>query len=295
MRHCLLGAAAHCPLCVIHRVHVSPPMTLSDVKAHPTAVIDPAAEIADGVEIGAYAVIGPHVHIGAGTMIGNHCVVEGDTTIGERCQIFTGVVLGSAPQDLKYQGEPCQLIVGSDNKIREYVTINPGTEGGGGVTRIGEGNLLMAYAHVGHDCDVGDRCIIANVATLGGHVILQDGAIVGGLSAVHQFARVGRLAIVGGCSKVTQDIPPFALCDGHPARIYGLNLEGLKRGNISSEARNRLHGAFRRLFHSGLSQSHALRLVREEVDGSPEVDELLAFVESSERGLCRGRRSVSEE
>lgn len=259
----------------------------ASLTIHPTAIVDPEAVIADGVEVGPYAVIGPHVNVGARTRIGAHCVLEGYTTIGAECQIFTGAVIGSIPQDLKYTGEKSELIIGDRNRIREYVTINPGTKGGGGKTVIGSDCLLMAYAHVAHDCLIGNHVVIANSAALAGHIAVEDGAVIGGLVGIHQFVRVGMLAIIGGCSRVVQDVPPYSTCVGYPAKIFGLNNEGLRRAGISADAKDRLHKAFRLLFHSGLSMSHAVEKVAQEVNHCPEVEHLLTFIRESKRGVCR--------
>jgi UDP-N-acetylglucosamine acyltransferase len=232
-------------------------------------------------------VIAEHVTIGPRTIIGSHCVLEGHTTIGSDCQIFTGAVIGSIPQDLKYQGETGLLSIGDRNKIREYVTINHGTAGGGGKTTIGSDCLLMAYAHVAHDCIIGDRVIIANSAALAGHITIEDRAVVGGLVGIHQFVRVGTLSIIGGCSRVTQDIPPYATCVGYPAAVFGINREGLRRAGISSEMTRRLHHAFRVLFYSKLSMSHALEEVNKGANNSPELQHLLSFIRQSKRGVCR--------
>ena len=257
------------------------------VTVHPTAIVDPQAQLAGGVEIGPYTIIGPHVVIGRNTRIASSCVIDGRTTIGAECQIFTGAIIGSVPQDLKYKGEPSQLIIGDRNRFREYVTINPGTSGGGSKTIIGDDNLVMAYAHIAHDCTIGNRVIIANNGSLAGHIIVEDRAILGGLAAVHQFTRLGTLAIVGGCSKVVQDVPPYSTCDGHPARIYGLNVEGLRRANILPATRSRLKTAFRLLFQSQLTFEHAIGRVEREVEPCPEVQHLLAFVRTTKRGVCR--------
>ena len=254
---------------------------------HPTAIVDPHAELSDGVVVGPYAVIGPNVRLGPGTSIGAHCVLEGYTTIGADCQIFTGAVIGSIPQDLKYDGEKSELMIGDRNRIREYVTINPGTTGGGGKTVIGSDCLLMAYAHVAHDCRVGNHVVIANSAALAGHILIEDRAIVGGLVGIHQFVRVGTLAMVGGCSRVVQDIPPYSTCVGYPAQVFGLNSEGWRRVGMSEEAKERLHRAFRTLFHSKLSMSNALQHVVQTIPSCPEVEHLLAFIRQSKRGVCR--------
>lgn len=258
-----------------------------EVTVHPTAIVDPRAVLEASVTVGPYTVIGPHVRLGARTALGAHCVLEGYTTIGARCQIFSGAVIGSIPQDLKYAGEKSELIIGDRNCIREYVTINPGTKGGGGKTVLGSDCLLMAYAHVAHDCLIGNHVVIANSAALAGHIVIEDGAIVGGLVGIHQFVRVGCLSIIGGCSRVTQDIPPYSTCVGYPAKVYGLNSEGLRRAGIHAQTRDHLHKAFRLLFQSGLSMSHALDKVAQEVNHCPEVDHLIEFIRQSKRGVCR--------
>jgi UDP-N-acetylglucosamine acyltransferase len=259
----------------------------SAIRVHPSAIVHPKAVLGDGVVIGPYSVIEEHVRIGPRTTVGAHCVIEGRTTIGADNQIFTGAVIGSIPQDLKYRGEPSTLEIGDRNKIREYVTLNPGTEGGGNKTVIGSDGLFMAYAHVAHDCIVGDHVIIANSAALAGHITIEDRAVIGGLVGVHQFVRIGTLSIVGGCSRVIQDIPPYATCVGYPAKVFGLNGEGLRRAGVSDSSKRRLHRAFRVLFHSKLSMSHALQQVADDVDHCPELRHLVRFIRESKRGVCR--------
>lgn len=256
------------------------------MKIHPTAIIHKGAEVARDVEIGPYSIIGENVTMGRGTVIGPSCVIEGRTTIGENCRAFTGAIIGSIPQDLKYKGERSYLKIGNNNIIREYVTINHGT-GEGGETIIGDGNLLMAYAHVAHDCKVGSRVIIANAGTLAGHVSIGDKSIVGGLAAIHQFVRVGMLAIIGGCSKVVQDVPPYSTVDGHPTKVYGLNSIGLKRSGIPHESVSSLKHAFRILFHSGLSLSTAFERIDSEIEKCPELSILIDFMKTSKRGVGR--------
>ncbi len=256
-------------------------------QVHPSAIVHPGATLADGVVVGPYTVLGEHVTIGSGTAIGAHCVMEGRTTIGADCEVFTGAVIGSIPQDLKYQGEASELVLGDRNKIREYVTINPGTAGGGGKTVIGSDCLLMAYAHVAHDCRIGNHVVIANSAALAGHILVEERAVVGGLVGLHQFVRVGTLAIIGGCSRVVQDVPPYATCVGYPAKVFGLNAEGLRRAGVTKETKDRLHHAFKVLFHSGLSMRHALEELAQDADHSPELHHLLEFVRQSKRGVCR--------
>jgi len=265
----------------------SAPKRTKAIQVHPTAIVHPKAQLAEGVSVGPYAVIEEHVSIGPGTRVGAHCVIEGQTAIGADCQLFTGAVVGSIPQDLKYRGEASRLLIGDRNKIREYVTINPGTEGGGGKTAIGSDCLFMAYAHVAHDCLIGDHVVIANSAALAGHITIEDRVIVGGLVGIHQFVRVGTLAMIGGCSRVIQDIPPYATCVGYPAKIYGLNSEGLRRAGVSGESKDRLHRAFRILFHSKLSMPHAIAQVDHETDACPELQHLLTFIQQSKRGVCR--------
>ena len=262
--------------------------TPEHTSVHPTAIVHPKAALAEGVSVGPYAIIDEQVTIGPRTVIGAHCVIEGRTTIGAECQLFTGAVIGSVPQDLKYQGEESLLFIGDRNKIREYVTINPGTSGGGGKTVIGSDCLLMAYAHVAHDCLIGNHVVMANSAALAGHITIEDRATVGGLVGVHQFVRVGTLAFIGGCSRVVQDIPPYATCVGYPAKVFSLNSEGLRRAGISDETKQRLHRAFRVLFHSKLSMSHAVEQVAEDAaDHCLEVQHLLTFIRQSKRGVCR--------
>jgi UDP-N-acetylglucosamine acyltransferase len=259
------------------------------MKIHPTAIIDKKAKLADDVKVGPYAIIGPGIEIGKSVSIGAHVVIDGNTTIGENCRIFTGAVVGSIPQDLKYKGAKSFLKIGNNNIIREYATLNPGTDEGG-ITFIGDGNLLMAYSHVAHDCKVGNDCIIANSGTLAGHVTLEDKVVIGGLTALHQFVRVGQMAMIGGCSKVVQDIPPFSTCDGHPVRVYGLNFIGLKRSNISKEAQAALKDAFKILFYSGTTFKSAIDKIGKDVRDIEEVRYLLDFIRNSKRGIARGAR-----
>ncbi len=260
-----------------------------NVKIHPTAIVDPRARLAADVEIGACSIIGGSVSIGAGSVVANNCLIEGESEIGPRCRIFSGAVIGGLPQDLKYRGEKSRVIIGADNVIREFVTINLAT-GEGDVTRVGSHNLIMAYSHIAHNCTVGSNVVMANGATLAGHVTIEDRAIVGGLVAIHQFVRIGTLAIIGGCSKVVQDVPPYTLVDGHPVRLYGINSIGLRRAGISPGVRSALKTAVRILIVSGLSTSHALEKIRRELPASPELDYLLAFIRNSQRGICRGPR-----
>jgi len=256
------------------------------MSIHKTAIIHSSAKIASGVEIGPYTMIGEGVTLHEGVKIANHCVIEGNTTIGKNTEIFSSAVVGSIPQDRKYKKEEkTYLEIGANNIIREFVTMNPGT-GEGGKTKVGDDNLLMAYSHVAHDCLIGSHCTLANVATLAGHVTLEDHVVIGGLTAIHQFVRLGKHAIVGGCSKVVQDIPPFSTCDGHPARVYGLNLVGLKRAGFSSQTMRDLKKAFKILFFSELTKTTAVDEIKKQIKVTPDIEHLLHFVQTSQRGLC---------
>ncbi|MCM8757511.1 MAG: acyl-ACP--UDP-N-acetylglucosamine O-acyltransferase [Candidatus Omnitrophica bacterium] len=257
------------------------------MNIHPQAIVSKKAYLGRDVDVGPYSIIGDNVKIGDGTKVGSFCVIEGNTTIGKNCKIFTGAVIGSIPQDLKYKGEETFLEIGDNNIIREYCTFNPGT-GEGGRTVVGNNNLFMAYSHVAHDCVVGNNCVIANNGTLAGHVTIEDRAVVGGLVAIHQFVRVGKLSIIGGCSKVVQDIPPFSTCDGHPTRVYGLNLVGLKRAGFDSKVISKLSHSFKILFNSGFSIKNAIFQLEQEKDLPQEVLYLINFIKSSSRGVCRG-------
>jgi len=260
---------------------------MENVNIHKTAVINPGAELSPGVSVGPYTVIEGNVTLSDNVRVGSHCFITGQTTIGRNCKIYTGAVIGSAPQDMKFSADDNVFLnIGESNTIREYVTINPGTAEGGGKTVIGNNNLIMAYAHIAHDCIIGNKCIMANAATLGGHVVIEDTAVIGGLSAVHQFVRLGRLSIVGGCSKVVQDVPPFSMCDGHPAKVISTNTLGLKRMQIPRETIQLLKKAFKIFFHSGYSKTHAVEKVTGELESSPELEHLIFFIKTSKRGIC---------
>ncbi len=256
------------------------------VNVHPTAIVHPEAELGEGVQIGPYSVIAGTVKIGDRTRIGSHVVIEGNTTLGADNEIFTGAVIGSRTQDKKYDGGASFVRIGDRNFIREYVTINPGTKEGT-ETLIGDDNLLMAYCHVAHDCILQNHTVLANQATLAGHVIVEDRAIIGGLSAVHQFVRIGQLALVGGCSKVVQDVPPFMMADGHPARAFGINSVGLDRANFSKEEKTLMKKAFKIIFKSRLSLKNSMVKLSEECTSTPTLEILLEFLKASERGICR--------
>lgn len=256
-------------------------------RIHQTALIDRQAEIDSDVEIGPYSVIGAGVRIGQQTRVASHVVIEGRTSVGQGNTIYQFATIGSRPQDLKYRGEASELIIGNHNTIREYVSLNPGTAGGGMVTRVGDHNLLMMHCHIAHDCLIGSHNIIANGATLGGHVMIQDYVIVGGLVGIHQFARIGSGSILGAGSMVSKDVPPFCNATGDRARLRGLNLEGLKRRGFTTTAIDALKKAYRIIFQSKLKTKDALEKVRRELSPTAEIDILLAFIAQSQRGICR--------
>ena len=254
---------------------------------HTTAIVHEGAEIHESVEIGPYCIVGPHVKIGARTRVGAHAVIEGRTEIGEDNQIFQFASVGAVPQHLKYEGEPTELKIGSGNIIREFVTIHLGTVQDQGLTKIGNRNTFMAYCHVAHDCQIEDSVIMANGATLGGHVQMESHAILGGLVGVHQFVRIGQYAMVGGLSGISLDIPPYTTSAGFRTKLYGLNLIGLKRHGFSKETLRRLKDAYKILFQSGEVLNKAVERVRSEVEEDPHVENLLKFLEESKRGFCR--------
>lgn len=254
---------------------------------HPTAVVDRHAELHGSVEVGPFAVIGPKVKIGARTRVGPHAVIEGDTTIGEGNVIFQFAALGAIPQDLKYAGEPTRLQIGNANQIREFATVHIGTAGGGGVTRIADRCLLMANSHVAHDVQLGNDCILANSVALAGHVSVEDHVIFGGLAAVHQFSRIGRLAFVSGGAMVTQDVPPYLTVQGDRAEVVGINTVGLTRAHFDEHALARVKGAFKIVFRSKMGLREAIAHVKAEYGGNPEIDHLIAFLEGTQRGIAR--------
>lgn len=256
-------------------------------QVHPTAVVHPDAQLHETVEVGALAVIGPKVRIGEGTRIGPHVVIEGRTTLGARNRVFQFSSLGAAPQDLKYGGEDTELIIGDENQIREFTTLHIGTVGGGGATRVGHRNLFMANSHVAHDCVVGNGCILANSAALGGHVQVEDHVILSGLTAVHQFTRLGRHAFIAGGSMVVMDVPPYCMAQGDRAELVGLNTVGLERHGFDEERISRIKEAYRILFRSKLGVAEALEKMKAELGGHPEIDHFIDFVSQSKRGLTR--------
>ena len=258
---------------------------------HPSALVDVQAELDESVTVGPYAVIGPHVRIGAGTSIGAHCVLEGRTTIGRDNRVFQFASLGAAPQDKKYAGEATELVIGDRNTIREFTTFNVGTVQDTGVTRIGDDNWIMAYVHIAHDCQVGSQTILANNATLGGHVHLGDWVFVGGLTGVHQFVKVGAHAMAGFASAVTQDVPPFMMVDGNPLAVRGFNIEGLRRRGFGGERIAAVKQMHRLLYRSGLTFEQAREQIDALAESAPlaraDVELMSGFLAQSTRGIAR--------
>lgn len=253
----------------------------------PRAVIDPAAELDEGVEVGPFSVIGSGVQVGKGTVIGPHVVIRGQTRIGENNKIFQFASVGEDPQDKKYAGEETWLEIGDNNVIREFVTINRGTAQDRGVTRIGKDNLLMAYTHLAHDCWLGDHTILANAASLGGHVTIGDYAILGGFTTVHQFCQVGAHSFCGMGSAVGKDLPPYVMVSGHPAKPHGINREGLSRRGFSEETILQIKRAYKLLYRSHKRVEEAIHAIQELSGKTPELDVLVDFLRGSERGILR--------
>lgn len=252
---------------------------------HPSAVIDPKAELAAGVRVGPYSVIGPDVHLGEATEVGAHAVLEGRVRIGARCRIGHGAVIGGLPQDFKFrEGTPVGVRIGDETAVREYATIHRATREGDD-TRIGDRCLIMASSHVAHDCVIGNQVVIINYAGLTGHVTVEDCATIGGLTGIHPFSRIGTYAYVGGCSKVTQDVPPFVMVDGAPATARAVNVIGMRRGGIDAAGRRQVQAAFRLLYRSGIAPGTAVRRVKEELGGHPLVAKMVEFIEGSKRGI----------
>jgi UDP-N-acetylglucosamine acyltransferase len=257
------------------------------MNIHPTAIVSPEAHLEEGVKIGPYSIIEADVNIGRNTIIEPHVIIRSRTDIGDGCRIFQFCSIGEVPQDLKYKGEETRVIIGHHNTIREYVTIHQATSSDIGVTVIGDHNLLMAYTHVAHNCKLGNHIVMANAANLAGHVHVEDFAIIGGLTGIHQFTRIGAHCIIGGASAVSKDIPPFVMASGNFAKLYGLNMIGLKRRGFKEEAISALKEAYKIIFRSSLLLSVAVEKVRQDLSDFPEVRQFIEFIEHSERGICR--------
>lgn len=259
---------------------------------HPTAIIDPSAQLGEQVEIGPYAIVGPHCLVGDRSKLQAHAVLQEYVKLGVDCQVFSGAVLGGAPQDFKFKGEPSYVRIGNGSIIRECVTVNRST-GEGAETIIGEKALLMAYAHVAHNCVLGDEVILANAVQLGGHVEIGDFAFLGGSCAVHQFVKIGKLAILAGLSASRMDLPPFAMLDGRPAVVAGINKVGLKRRGFDLASRTRLKRAFKLLFFANYNYKQAVEVIHAEIEPDPAIDELVSFVQQSTKGIFRPTRVKS--
>jgi len=259
---------------------------MSDGQTHPTAIVDPRAEIGPGTIIGPYCVVGPDVVLGANCWLQNHVTLCGPTKAGARNKFHAYCSMGQQTQDLKYQGEPTYLEIGDENTFREFVTVNRSTTAEG-KTRIGHRGNFLAYSHIGHDCNVGDAVVFSNNGTLAGHVQVGDHAIMGGLTAVHQFCRLGRFAITGGCSKIVQDVPPFMIADGNPAKVRGVNVVGLERNGFSAETIKAIKEAFRLIYHSKFNTRQAGEAIQQELPASAEITQIIDFIQRSERGIIR--------
>ena len=257
------------------------------VTVHPTAVVEPGAELGEEVSVGAYAIVGRQVRVGEGTSIGSHTILEGWTEVGAACHIGSHVIIGAPPQDVKYRGEPTRVVIGDRTLVREFATIHRASTGGAGVTSVGPESFIMAYAHVAHDCQLGERVVMANQASLAGHVEIGRCAVIGGITGVHQFVRIGEYAFVGACSAVQQDIPPYIKAVGNRAKPFGLNVVGLRRHGFSPEAIHALKRAYHIFFGAGLNTSQALARLEQELGGPPEVQRFIDFVKRSRRGISK--------
>lgn len=259
---------------------------MSDVKIHPTAIVDPKAEFGPGTTVGPYCVVAADVVLGANCWLQHHVTLSGPMKAGPGNKFYAYCSIGQQTQDLKYKGEPTYLEIADENTFREFVTVNRSTTGEG-KTRVGSRGNFLAYSHIGHDCIVGDEVVFSNNGTLAGHVQVGDNAVMGGLTAVHQFCRIGRFAITGGCSKIVQDVPPFMIADGNPAEIRGVNLVGLERKGYPAESIKVIKEAFRLIYRSKLNTAQAIDAIRRELKQTKEIEEIVEFIEKTERGIIR--------
>ena len=261
-------------------------LEMSDQQIHPTAIVDPKAELGAGTIVGPYCIVGSDVVLGEGCWLQHHVTLCGPMRAGAKNKFYAYCSIGQQTQDLKYAGEPTYLEIGDENTFREFCTVNRSTKADG-KTRVGNRGNFLAYSHIGHDCTVGDTVVFSNNGTLAGHVEIGDHAVMGGLTAVHQFCRIGRFAITGGCSKIVQDIPPFLIADGNPAEIRGVNLVGLERAGYAPESVKAIKEAFRLIYRSKLNTRQAIEAVRNQIEPREEVSQLIEFIEKSERGIIR--------
>lgn len=257
------------------------------MEIHPTAIVAGGARLEKGIVVGPYTIIGENVTLRQGTWVGSHVVIEGEVEVGEACRIFHHVIIGTPPQHLTYRSEGTRVKIGDHTVIREFATVHRGTVEGGGITVVGSRNYIMAYAHIAHDCRLGNDVVLSSQAALAGHVVVGEHVVIGGMSGVHQFVRIGEYAFVGACSAILQDIPPYVKVQGNRAKPYGLNTVGLKRYGFSEESLRKLKQAYRIIFLSELNTSQALAKVENELLPCPEVERLLEFIKSSDRGIAK--------
>lgn len=269
-------------------------LTITSTNIHPSAVISKSARLGKNVTVGPYCVIGDEVEIGDDSIIGPHAVIAKWTTLGKECRVFQFASVGAEPQDLKFKGEQSYTVIGDRTTIREGATIHRAT-GDGNETRVGSDCLLMAYVHIAHNCTIGNRVIMSNLASCSGHAIVEDRVVIGGMAGVHQFVKIGRNAMVGGMSKLVQDVVPYTLVDGHPAKVVGLNNVGISRAGIPLESRRLIKKAYKILYRSGLSLPEAIAVIEQEVDSCEEVEHFLRFLRNAERGICRERRDFDDK
>ena len=269
-------------------------MIKPETNIHPSAIVSDSAHLGENVTIGPYCVIGDEVEIGDGSVIGPHAVIEKWTSLGKECRVYQFASVGAAPQDLKFKGERSYTVIGDRTTIREGATIHRAT-GEGNETRIGNDCLLMAYIPVAHNCTLGNHVIMSNLASCAGHAIVEDRVVIGGMAGVHQFVKIGRNAMVGGMSKLVQDVVPYTIVDGHPAKVVGLNNVGISRAGVPLESRRLIKKAYKILYRSGLSLPEAIAVIEQEVDSCEEVEHFLRFLRNAERGICRERRDFEDK